>query len=242
MSFENPDNLPAPGDPDGVYAELAGSAFAGDVSISGGQLVVGGTTELGTLTIYGHDASDEALVVRGSNSQTANMLAFQNSAGTLVSGVQANGHFIASNYWNNGGSLTLKTTTYHNLYLGTNNANRMIMLNSGEVIVGSTATALGTFTIYGHATNDEALYVQAITGQTADILRVGSVDNGDLLTVDADGAMNIADGLGIHGVTAPAQAAHIADPAGGATVDAEARTAINSILVALENIGVQATS
>jgi hypothetical protein len=40
---------------------------------------------------------------------------------------------------------------------------------------------------------------------------------------------------------APAQAAHIADPAGG-TPDAEARTAINAILAVLENAGLTASS
>ena len=49
-------------------------------------------------------------------------------------------------------------------------------------------------------------------------------------------------GLGVHGVTVPAQASHIADPSGGATVDSEARAAINAILVVLENIGFTSTS
>lgn len=39
-----------------------------------------------------------------------------------------------------------------------------------------------------------------------------------------------------------AQPAHIADPSGGATVDAEARTAINAILAALEAHGITASS
>jgi hypothetical protein len=34
----------------------------------------------------------------------------------------------------------------------------------------------------------------------------------------------------------------VADPSGGATVDAEARTAINAILVTLETFGLHATS
>jgi hypothetical protein len=38
------------------------------------------------------------------------------------------------------------------------------------------------------------------------------------------------------------QQAHIADPAGGGTIDAEARTAINAILVAIENTRLLATS
>ncbi|NOY81943.1 MAG: DUF2190 family protein [Kiritimatiellaeota bacterium] len=40
----------------------------------------------------------------------------------------------------------------------------------------------------------------------------------------------------------PAEQTHIADPSGGATVDAEARTAINSILDALEANGILAAS
>ena len=47
-----------------------------------------------------------------------------------------------------------------------------------------------------------------------------------------------AAGLGFYGVAAVARAAAISAPTGGATVDAEARTAINSIRTALTNIGV----
>jgi hypothetical protein len=46
----------------------------------------------------------------------------------------------------------------------------------------------------------------------------------------------------MYAVTPVVQAAHIADPAGGATQDAEARTAINAILVAIENIGITASA
>lgn len=45
-----------------------------------------------------------------------------------------------------------------------------------------------------------------------------------------------------HGATPVVQASHIADPSGGATVDSEARTAIDAILVALENKGILAAA
>jgi hypothetical protein len=48
--------------------------------------------------------------------------------------------------------------------------------------------------------------------------------------------------VGFLGAAAVARAAHIADPSGGATTDAEARTAINAILVVLENLGFVATA
>lgn len=47
--------------------------------------------------------------------------------------------------------------------------------------------------------------------------------------------------LAFHGATPIAQRSHVADPSGGATVDAEARTAINSIMATLEAYGFHAT-
>ena len=48
--------------------------------------------------------------------------------------------------------------------------------------------------------------------------------------------------VGFHGATPTAQAAHIPDPSGGSTVDAEARAAIEAILVVLEGKGLLAGS
>ena len=48
--------------------------------------------------------------------------------------------------------------------------------------------------------------------------------------------------ISFHNAVPVIQASHIADPAGGATTDAEARTAINDILVVLENKGFVAIS
>ena len=48
--------------------------------------------------------------------------------------------------------------------------------------------------------------------------------------------------IGNRGVAATGMAAHIPDPSGGITVDATARTAINAILVVLENHGMTFTS
>jgi len=45
--------------------------------------------------------------------------------------------------------------------------------------------------------------------------------------------------LALYGNTPIARQAHITDPTGGATIDAEARTAINSILAQMDNIGIQ---
>lgn len=47
--------------------------------------------------------------------------------------------------------------------------------------------------------------------------------------------------VGLFGAAPATQHAAIADPSGGATVDAEARTAINAILDALQTTGIIAT-
>lgn len=59
------------------------------------------------------------------------------------------------------------------------------------------------------------------------------------VTVKATGS---AVQVGFLGATPAARQAHIADPSGGGTVDTQARSAINSILAALETFGLVATS
>jgi hypothetical protein len=82
------------------------------------------------------------------------------------------------------------------------------------------------------------------------ILDFGGYDATGYFTIrhrNTAGATSIkfyADGTGISFFTSVtvAQQAHIANPSGGATTDAEARTAINSILTALENYGLLAAA
>jgi hypothetical protein len=50
-----------------------------------------------------------------------------------------------------------------------------------------------------------------------------------------------SDKIALHGATPVIQASAITSPTGGATVDAESRTAVTAILVALRNKGIIAT-
>ncbi len=63
---------------------------------------------------------------------------------------------------------------------------------------------------------------------------------GDELVVASGGVVNVYAGGKI--VAAGTQAAHIANPTGGTTTDAEARAAIAAILAALEGVGITASS
>lgn len=67
-------------------------------------------------------------------------------------------------------------------------------------------------------------------------------NNGTVLGYDSNGInLGSAGGkVGLYGETPVTQAGAITAPTGGVTVDAEARTAINSIRTALTNIGVTA--
>lgn len=65
---------------------------------------------------------------------------------------------------------------------------------------------------------------------------------GEAMRIKAENDVVVQGGLGIHGNTAPAQAAAIADvPTAGSATAADNATAINSILTALRNIGIIAT-
>lgn len=85
--------------------------------------------------------------------------------------------------------------------------------------------------------NDISLYAGAaigISGTTEIAISTGG--NGDIKIASGGGD------VGFYGKTPTAQQSHIADPSGGATQDAEARSAINSILVVLETLGLIASS
>lgn len=86
------------------------------------------------------------------------------------------------------------------------------------------------------------------TGATEPLSNAGGTVTGNQvitgnLTVNGNSVLGnaAADLLGFHGSAGADQAAAIADAAGGATVDAEARTAVNAILAALRETGYIAT-
>ena len=92
-----------------------------------------------------------------------------------------------------------------------------------------------------------------LNGTSVDVFGNNIVGVGDLTLNDAsDIIVNTTTGtkiatatsqkLGFWNTTPVIQPTHIADPTGGATIDSEARTAINSILAQLAAIGLQAAS
>lgn len=82
-----------------------------------------------------------------------------------------------------------------------------------------------------------------INGGNIDGTTIGATEASPctVTALNVTGAIN-HDGttVGLYSVTPAAQGTKINDPSGGATVDAEARTAINAIIDALEAIGITA--
>lgn len=101
-----------------------------------------------------------------------------------------------------------------------------------------TISAVGASTV----TNTATLYVDNAPQAGAN----ATLTNSYALWVDAgmtrlDGGLTLAGNTGFYGAAAAAQPAAVADAAGGATVDAEARTALNTLLARLRVIGLIAT-
>jgi hypothetical protein len=125
-------------------------------------------------------------------------------------------------------------------------ADQAILDSSGLELLKftKTATAVNEVTIANAATGNAPSI--AATGETNVPLIVKAKGTGTLTLGQATGSVQIAtvatDKIGLYDATPVVRANHIIDAAGGAVNDAEARTAINAVLVALENIGILKTS
>lgn len=73
------------------------------------------------------------------------------------------------------------------------------------------------------------------------IMKIDTLQLGGTIVTSTATELNKLDGVGAV-VASGTQASKINDPSGGATTDAEARTAINAIIDALEAFGISASS
>lgn len=126
---------------------------------------------------------------------------------------------------------------------------------NGATAVGNNSVALGSFASSGQAdsisignssqvqgghTRAMAFGANAMSS-AANRATFGSV--GTPFELEVTDNLLVASGVGVWGVTPPgAQPSKINDPSGGATVDAESRTAINAILDVLEGAGLAASA
>jgi hypothetical protein len=143
------------------------------------------------------------------------------------------------------GIMTIETNTAL-----TNSSTRGLILQHNTS--GTPAASFGNqihFQLQSSTTEDrDAATINAEWATATDATRMGRMklyarDAASLregLRIESDGAQPL---VGFLGAAAVARAAHIANPTGGdPAVDVQARTAINAILVVLENLGLVATS
>ena len=77
---------------------LANVLSNGGMYVGGGLAVLGQYGSLGTLYVNPSVATTTAMIVRGTASQTADLQQWQNSAGTVLAKVDANGNITATNH------------------------------------------------------------------------------------------------------------------------------------------------
>lgn len=123
--------------------------------------------------------------------------------------------------------------------------------DSGSTAIRIEAGTQAAFTL-DSASSSDARFNMRQGGDSWIIRANGTSKDWELISVPAGGVaigvqrannrVTLAAGLGVFGVAPPAaQPAKINDPSGGATIDAEARTAINAIIDVLEGAGLSST-
>jgi len=114
-----------------------------------------------------------------------------------------------------------------------NDASINIAVNAGGGDAYTSYSDVGTFS-----------FAMGVDNSDSDIFKVTSSTS--VLATPSVGteimSFSPAGGWSLFGVAPATQQAHIADPTGGATIDAEARTAIDGILAQLATYGIQASS
>ena len=121
----------------------------------------------------------------------------------------------------------------------------VVMYTRDIVLNDNVKLSLGTAGVDGDLYSDLTDVILDILGAAK--LRIRDAGT-DAVIIDSTGIEIDVDlnhdgsNVGFYGTTPAAQAAKISDPSGGATVYAEARTAINAILDALEGVGLSAAA
>lgn len=125
-----------------------------------------------------------------------------------------------------------------------------VLSMTGSSSTGVALTAGGNIFVHAESTGKVSLGAGGFSATGNTVIEITdntiTVSDGDDLVVGTTTGTKIGTAttqkLGFFNATPVVQQSHVADPSGGATQDAEARTAINSILSTLETLGFHATS
>jgi hypothetical protein len=215
-------------------------AFTGSVIGLFGQTQILSTHTTGTISnTYGLSFSAS----NRSPATATNVYGCSTVVSNRGSGTTTNAYgFYTNGYTDTNDALNGTMTTFYGLRIGafSKGANTTLTNQYGISIADVNQGASLNYAIYTNAGlvhfGDD---VDLASGQNITLVA------GNIVTDTTTGtqlATSSTQKLGFYGATAVVRQAHIADPSGGGTVDAEARTAINAILSTLETYGLLATS
>ena len=226
-----------------------GLYVAGNPSYFGGNITVGG----GNKRIYGDTTTPYVELSNATGTTVAYGAACQLYLGGpiffVTNSVQRMGVESAGYFWvgKRRTDAMAQFTDTHN----TTNTARLTTIYGNNAAAGSTpAAGFGLTTQYQLQSSTTADTVAAslsvvwndathATRKADLVLNAYDTAVREGLRIRGNGS---AAAIGFLGAAPAARQTHVADPTGGATVDAEARTAINSILTTLETFGFHATS
>ena len=231
------------------YEEDVGRTATGDVFTIGTAAVkVGGTGQDVDFQVYGTGSLSAIIdigaatftligIASTSDGQLKTTLATDASSLTTGSITTAGGVSIAKQlYLGDDLDMSVNGTGVYDITLKTNVADALSITDGTDIIVFETTTGAPTITITPATT---------ITGV---LTSNGGITMGDAKNIATNATTGTKVGtatsqkIGFWNVTPVIQQAHIADAAGGGTVDAEARTAIASINALCATLGLTAAA
>jgi hypothetical protein len=147
-----------------------------------GEVVVGSTSALGTLTVYGHDDTEETIVIQAAASQSANILSIQTSATTELLTLSPSGELFVKRdgqggvyIYGNGNGGAIRPTSGQVLQLeGESGIDMTLGAGSGGISIGYgyTNTTEATMAIFAHTTSKKVLLVKASASHSGSVFEI----------------------------------------------------------------------
>ena len=213
-----------------LFGATSGKSFLWDESankliIAGDYDITGNSQYTGTVTVGVNDTGYDVKLF-GATSGKYWLWDESTDMMQVNGGSQFNGQ-IAVGIDDSGYDVILYGATSGKYFMWDESADKVLLV--GDLGLTGNSQFTGTLTVGVDDTGHDVKFYGATTGKY-------------LLWDESDDSLNVNGKFACNGASPSAARTHVADPSGGGTSDAEARSAINSILATLEAFGLHATS